>query len=389
MFLKMNRRTLTASLPVIAAALLIAAVGSAGPRLSLAQDAATRAPVQTQVWLDLTATAGAPAVTPDLAATATYQAEFANAVATLTAQPQPLPMATAASSPTPAVTPANARFAQLAAMATALRTVNGGTFVMGTTAQEAAAAGDECTFYGSTCALDWTADSLPAHQVTVDSFEMEVYEVSLAQYVAFLNALGPNSHLTGCQATRCAYLASETESSVITFDGTSYSLVTPDFYANYPATNVTWYGAQAYCEALGRRLPTEAEWERAARGSEARLYPWGNTFNVAFANSSQSANGGTQPVSAYLQGLSPYGLYNMAGNVQEWVADWYDSGYYARAATGSAINPPGPATGLAKVTRGGSWDTAPIFLRTVHRRSENPVTGTSAIGFRCAADQAN
>lgn len=274
---------------------------------------------------------------------------------------------------------------ELESIMTELVTINGGTFLMGTTPEEAQLAMDECALYGKVCTDPALVnDSVPAHQTTVDPFQLETYEVSVAQYVAFLNWLGPNSHKTGCQGNPCASTTTENQYSYIQFDGTTYSVLNAQFYANHPATYITWYGAQEYCTTINRRLPTEAEWERAARGSENRIYPWGMTFDTARATSSISEVKGTVPVNTYLNGVSPYGIYNMAGNVSEWVYDWYQSDYYTQQINNPTPNPNGPISGLERVHRGGSWDTAPLFLRTVHRLSWAPNSDSASIGFRCA-----
>jgi formylglycine-generating enzyme required for sulfatase activity len=200
--------------------------------------------------------------------------------------------------------------------------------------------------------------------------------------VTFLNYLGPDSHLTGCDGSPCAATTDEMESSYITFDGQTYTVTNP-LYANHPVTGITWWGARAYCTAIGRRLPTEAEWERAARGPQGFTYPWGFEFDAERANSSQSDLGGTVPVNSYPASASVYGVFNLAGNVQEWVFDWYAADYYTQQATNPVANPTGPRGGDEKVLRGGSWDTGPLFLRSVHRRSERTSTPSPAIGFRC------
>ncbi len=277
--------------------------------------------------------------------------------------------------------------AGLQGILTEMVTVNGGTFLMGTTPEEAQLAMDDCAIYGKVCTdPSLVNDSIPAHQTTVDPFQMEIYEVTVAQYVAFLNWLGPNSHKTGCQGNPCASTTAEDQYSYVQFDGTTYSVVNPQFYSNHPITYVTWYGAQEYCSTINRRLPTEAEWERAARGPENRIYPWGMTFDTARAASSVDEQIGTVPVNAYPNGLSPYNIYNMAGNVSEWVYDWYQPDYYTQQINNPVPNPNGPISGLERVHRGGSWDTAPLFLRTVHRLSWPPNSGSASIGFRCAKD---
>jgi len=278
---------------------------------------------------------------------------------------------------------------RLLAIASELVPVNGGSFTMGTTTEEASQAVDECALYEKTCDILWTQDSTPAHQVTLDPYQIEVTEVTTSQYVAFLNWMGPDSHKTGCLGQPCANTSVEQpETSYINYDGEQYAVKNPQFYSNHPVTQVTWWGAEAYCNALGRRLPTEAEWEHAARGPDNNYYPWGFTFDGTLAMSSIDAASGTVPVMQYPGGASPYGALNMAGNVEEWVEDWYSATYYSELATNPtlALNPQGPISGTERVLRGGSWDTIPLFLRAMHRRSQAPGDPTAAIGFRCVSD---
>lgn len=275
---------------------------------------------------------------------------------------------------------------ELDAIKTDLVPITGGTFMMGTTLEEGMQAIDECAQYGKTCNdPNWVADAIPAHATTVDSFMMEVAEVTLAQYVTFLNWLGPNAHAAGCQGNVCVKTRTDDPNSLIEFDGVQYTMVNPGFYANHPVTFVTWWGAAEYCRVLNRRLPNEAEWERAARGPQNYTYPWGFQFDITRAMSSITANAGTVPVEEYANGQSPYGVLNMAGNVEEWVNDWYQADYYKQDGA-AGPNPQGPAVGIERVIRGGSWDTIPLFLRAVHRRSAAPDQPSASIGFRCVAD---
>ncbi len=277
--------------------------------------------------------------------------------------------------------------AELDSLKTELVAVDGATFMMGTTLEEGKQAMDECALYGKSCTdPNWIADSIPPHQTTVDSFQMEIYEVNLTQYVAFLNWLGPNEHRTACDGNPCVLTTQDEPNSLIEFDGTTYSIRNPSFYANHPVTYVTWWGAVEYCRTLNRRLPTEAEWERAARGAQNNIYPWGFEYDTARAMSSLPENSGTVAVDSFPTGASPYGIYNMAGNVSEWVFDWYQADYYNLMQSNPQPNPKGPATGTEKIIRGGSWDTIPLFLRSVHRMSERPEQPRASIGFRCAAD---
>ncbi len=281
-------------------------------------------------------------------------------------------------------------FARLSSLASELsQQIPAGTFTMGTTAAEVQAAVQDCkNGYGGdpgTCDASMGEDSAPQHNVELANYSVETTEVSYAQYMAFMNALGPGSHRNGCGGQPCMQTRNESETSNIQFDGANYSVLLA--INDYPMANVTWYGAKAYCEAIGRRLPTEAEWEHAARGDDGRIYPWGNTWDPTLASTRRPASGepATVPVTSFPLGASPFGVLNMAGNVAEWVSDWYDPRFYGRPEAGIA-NPTGPSSGTEKVVRGGSWDALPFFARTVHRQSHDPNDPQAWIGFRCVED---
>ncbi|MGA2740864.1 MAG: SUMF1/EgtB/PvdO family nonheme iron enzyme [Bryobacteraceae bacterium] len=166
----------------------------------------------------------------------------------------------------------------------------------------------------------------------------------------------------------------------------------PDFNSewrkeDHPVVRLTWDEAAAYCEWAGGRLPTEAQWEYAARGGNDGLkYPWGNEITPANANYSGSKWKGTSPVRSYPP--SAWGLYDMAGNVWEWIADWYDKDYYATLPSDKpAADPRGPQSGTVRVLRGGSFYVKSRRLRAADRKSA-PGSGDSSIGFRCVRDVA-
>jgi formylglycine-generating enzyme required for sulfatase activity len=263
-----------------------------------------------------------------------------------------------------------------------------GQFEMGTTAEEIVAAVRQCVEdEGGNCTLEMGADSVPPHTVSVDAFEIEMYEVTYRQYVTFLNALGPGSHLNGCDGFACVQTVRENENSIIFFDANENYVVSGPA-STQPVAGVTWYGANAYCRSIGRRLPTEAEWEYAARGNTGNIYPWGMTWDPAFARTSISPDAdvvGPFPVGGFFVGASPFGVQDMAGNVAEWVSDWYDAEYY-NSPDAIRDNPTGPASGDEKVIRGGSWDAKPFFARSVHRQSLPPTETGLWVGFRCVDD---
>jgi formylglycine-generating enzyme required for sulfatase activity len=277
----------------------------------------------------------------------------------------------------------------LASIASELSNVDGGQFQMGTTPAEAAQAVRDCTERdGGACTPAMAEDSYPQHGATVSPFRMETTEVTYSQYVTFLNYLGAGSHLRGCDGQPCLATRSESDTSNVTFDSANYDV--PDVINDLPVVEVTWFGAKAYCESLGRRLPTEAEWERSARGDDGRVYPWGTDWDSTLAWTNRSAaddaeEGGPVSVESFPLGRSPYGVFNLSGNVAEWVSDWYDARYYYQPES-AGPDPVGPPLGEEKVVRGGSWDAVPFFARTIHRQSRRPGDPTPWIGFRCAAD---
>ena len=217
------------------------------------------------------------------------------------------------------------------------------------------------------CDREWYDHEQPQHTVRLDAFWIDKTEVTNAMYEKCVEA-------GVCEEPGCAYFGS------------------PE-YADHPVICVDWYRAQTYCEWAGRRLPMEAEWEKAASGTDGRVYPWGGRINCSKSNfdiyglglNLCNPGGATAPAGSYQRGISPYGALNMAGNASEWVADQYDSSYYSNS---PEENPQGPASGEdARILRGGSWEDDEWNVRTTTRYRSYPVFSSYGFGFRCALSE--
>jgi iron(II)-dependent oxidoreductase len=211
---------------------------------------------------------------------------------------------------------------------------------------------------------------LPQQRVWLDEFGIDRDEVSLGEYLAHLARNGEHP--------------SEELQKLIWHVITVHS-VSDQTLTRWPVLYVTWHEALKFCASQGKRLPTEAEWEKAARGPNGLLFPWGDA-----APDSKRAMFGQHhvheipilaAVDSHLAGRSPYGLHHMAGNVAEWVHDWFGLDYYAYM---PRRNPPGPTSGRYKGVRGGSWKSKVIMLRTATRSGFSPDQRSATIGFRCA-----
>jgi formylglycine-generating enzyme required for sulfatase activity len=216
----------------------------------------------------------------------------------------------------------------------------------------------------------------PQHEVSLDAFWIDRTEVTNAQYARFLNALG--GHQGECEGQDCIEIQSRTSQSHIRLQGGQY--VVEGGYEEHPMIEVSWYGAHAYCEWAGGRFPTEAEWEKAARGTDGRIYPWGNQDADRNRANYGLFVGDTSQVGNYPAGASRYGALDMAGNVWEWVSDWESSTYYN---VSPYENPQGPETGSYKLMRGGSWTSGWEYIRAASHGYLDPVVCQHDVGFRC------
>ena len=257
--------------------------------------------------------------------------------------PTNTPMPTNTPRPTNTKTPTNTLPHALGVGSTMLREKDGmemvyvpeGTFTMGST--------------------DGDDDEKPVRTVDLDAYWIDKYEVSNAQY------------------KKCV----ETGSCTAPHSTSRYN---NSNYANHPVVNVDWYQASAYCEWAGGRLPTEAEWEKAARGPDGNKYPWENESPSCSLANYGGCKGDTTVVGSYPNGKSYYGALDMAGNVWEWVNDWYADSYDEHQLN----NPPGPSSGTYRVLRGGSWYSDYWFIRSVNRYWDFPNYWYDSFGFRCA-----
>lgn len=333
----------------------------------------------------------APTATNTIAATETSlpsptASSTSTPTPTSTSTETPTPSPTATSTPTATPTPYPM---EIDVPGGSMLRIPGGTFYMGATA---AGLAKECSAFRDGCQSDWFSASEPIHAVLLRSYYIDAHEVTNAAYVEFLNQNGND-----CLEQQCVDLAQ----SSLEQDGSTFAI--DETQSQYPVTGATWYGAQAFCTWRDGRLPTEAEWEKAAawddKTTTARQYPWGDVFDGRLVNSCDGSCDEPQaneafddgfatlaPVASFPGGRSAFGLYDMAGNIWEWVSDWYDPDYYQVSAE---ANPAGAKEGKDKVVRGGSWFDTGNFMATTIRFPSPPANADRTIGFRCAADLHN
>jgi serine/threonine protein kinase len=205
------------------------------------------------------------------------------------------------------------------------------------------------------------SDGMPLQQIEVQPMWIYQTEVTNAQYKSCVrNGACSPPHQNGSR--------------------THSNYYTSDTFSDYPVVNVNWNDASSYCNWVGGRLPTEAEWEKAARGTDQRLYPWSNYFKLGADANAGGTLKDTVSTGSYMSGQSPYGVLDLSGNVYEWISDWYKNDYYVVA---DSANPTGPVTGEKRVIRGGSFDYREGFASTVFRDFFEPSSSSDNIGFRC------
>jgi formylglycine-generating enzyme required for sulfatase activity len=235
-----------------------------------------------------------------------------------------------------------------------------GPFTMGSNADTVL---KECQSHVSFCQRNWFVDEEPIHTVTLDAYWIDQNEVTNGRYAK-------------CeQAGICRPPSNYSSSTRKSYYGDTQ-------YANYPVIYVDWNQAQTYCEWVGAKLPSEAQWEKASRGTDGRTYPWGEGIDETYANFFLMKNGGdTKPVRSYESGKSTYGAYDLAGNVFEWVADLYD----VYPGGDKTVSPDFGTT--YRIERGGGWGSLFSDVRSAVRFGIKPDTTTNLLGFRCTRSQ--
>lgn len=237
-----------------------------------------------------------------------------------------------------------------------------GEFIMGSTSEDVDTAVSICRQSGNTCPRSYFTNEMPQRIVYLSNFYIDATEITNDQYRACVDA-------DACPAP------SDSGAPDARFQVNNY--YNSSRYRDYPVVRIRWEDARTYCQWVGERLPTEAEWEKAARGTDGRLFPWGNGFDNGKANTQDGGSDTLKSVGSYPDGRSPYGVYDMAGNVWEYVADWYSDTYYHDAQND---DPLGPSSGADHVLRGGSYSDFKEYARVTNRGT--PHSGSIRSGFR-------
>jgi len=229
----------------------------------------------------------------------------------------------------------------------------------------------------------------PQHSVILDAFYIDRYEVTNAQFLKFVEVTG---YVTDAEREDWGYVWTR-DINWLHVRGVSWRAPlgpgsSIEGKSEHPVVQISYNDARAYARWAGKRLATEAEWEKASRGTDGRLYPWGNEWDASKLNSWELGPHTTTPVGSYPEGVSPYGAYDMVGNVWEWVADWYHHKYYHWS---PRYNPEGYAKGIHRVLRGGCWWNEKHILRCAHRDNyvTTPDFRVNLGGFRCKLDVAD
>ena len=290
--------------------------------------------------------------------------ETPTAVPTSTSTPSPTPTEAVAPTPTISATVTLTPTAQATKQPTPGKTgmvlVPAGTFAMGSNDDHIKQAAEWCG-----CGINYFQDELYMHDVYVSAFYIDKYEVTNRQFATFAQDTG--------------YVTDAEKKPEPNTWRTAYTPGQED----HPVIWMSWNDASAYCQWAGKRLPTEAEWEKAARGDDARLWPWGNNWDNQRLNASEGGRKTTTPVGSFAQGASPYGLLDMAGNVWEWVGDWFGPTYYQDGPNRDS-DPTGPEGGQDRVLRGGGFNNGLHDVRTANRHKGGGSGYAPDHGFRCA-----
>jgi formylglycine-generating enzyme required for sulfatase activity len=256
-----------------------------------------------------------------------------------------------------------------------MRLIPAGEFIMGSTLEQTEAA-KRMDKAGSQFPL---LHETPQFRANTDNFYLSVFAVTNEQFARFLSATQPS----GKQLQKWISWLDR----MVATPNESQGYRARSGFENHPVINVTWFGAEAYCKWAGLRLPTEMEWEKAARGTDGRIFPWGNEWEPDRLCwwGSHDEKETTVPVDVFENGCSPYGIFQMAGNVEEWCADWYQPDVYKRYAAGNLAL---PRAGMGRVIRGGNClRKNKLEFRCAMRRANTPAfTNILLTGIRCAAD---